>query len=653
MISLAGDYYVCTNSGVGSQPLTVAFWALADESSDETFVHVGDYGSGLRVCVSVDGYVKASADNGTVRNVVSTQKMDGTLYHVCVVFTYASRTIYIDGIKNGEDVFDFSVSPSPSNIWVGNDAGEAENYTTLQISELCLWAAELSADQIASLANGAPSLTVAPQSIVRYWPMVVPEESVKDVMAGAELASIISGTVKLGDLLPVTPWLQNRQMLFPPVPMVPWLRLAPWYEVSYWLSGVDISEYVDYRTVSIKDTGGVELETTGFTMRTPATSDPLEWRELKIFLDYGQVNQSCIFAGHITRDSRTFSASGVEIIHEIKAEGYKTLLARTKPFSMFWKDQSAQTIIEDLLTNGETSGFTVQAAEQIVPYWTKELTESVAKNIERLCEEYDWRWRVTWEKVIVAGPEGGDVAPFGISEASEADYFLLYPVEQVVHELDGASVTNAVFLVGGMGNNSATETFNGDGSTTIFSLAVHPIASITSIKVDGVVKSWGTIGYHNCGERDVLVHFAGGYVSFCTAPANAKPVEVIYTYDFPYTYESESSASQTYYGQVLWELVEAPWISDDTQAAAYVASVFANRSYSPSRITTETRRAGLRAGQTLPCAFPSLGVDVGVNLHIESVGISLDAKRRVRFALRVSPPDEKLSKVIVRTLTTA
>ena len=147
------------------------------------------------------------------------------------------------------------------------------------------------------------------------------------------------------------------------------------------------------------------------------------------------------------------------------------------------------------------------------------------------------------------------------------------------------------------------------------------------------------------------MHFAGGYISCCTAPASGKPVEVIYTYDFPYTYESEAVGSQSHYGQTLWELVEAPWISDDTQAAEYVASIFANRAYSPTRLTTETRRAGLRAGQTLPCAFPSLGLDVGTNLHIESSGISLDERRRLRFSLRISPPDEKFSKAIAQTMT--
>lgn len=652
MISLVGDYYVCTNSGIGSQPVTVAFWAVADNASDMVFIHIGDYGSGLLVGTDSSGFIQGVADNGSPSAVASTtQKMDGNLVHICVVFAYASRTLYINGLQDVQEVSNLSVSPSPGNIWVGNDAAEALLAGSLQISELCLWAAELSGAQILSLANGAPSLTVAAQSIVRYWPMVVPEESVKDVMVGAELTSYLGGTVKLGEFFPITPWFQNRQMLFPPVPMAPWLRLAPWYAVSYWLSGVDVSEYVDYRSVSIKDTGGIELETTGFTMRTPATTDPFEWRELQIFLDYGTVSQMCIFAGHVTRDSRTFSASGVEVFHDIKAEGFKTLLTRSKPFSTYWKDQTAQTIVEDLLTNGEVSGFTVQATVQTVPYWTKDLTESVAKNIDRLCDEYNWRWRVTWEKVIVIGPEGEDVAPFGVCEASEADYFMLYPVEQAVRELDGASVTNAIFLTGGVGNNSATETFTGDGTTTLFHLAVHPIASITSIKVDGVTKSWGTIGYHTCAERDVLVHFAGGYISCCTAPASGKPVEVIYTYNFPYTYEGDHAASQTYYGQTLWELVEAPWISDDTQAAEYVASIFANRAYSPTRLTTETRRAGLRAGQTLPCAFPSLGLDVGTNLHIESIGISLDEKRRLRFSLRISPPDEKFSKAIAQTMT--
>lgn len=651
MINLAGDYYVCTNSGIGSQPVTVAFWAVADNTSDMTFVHIGDYGSGLLVGTDSSGYIKGVADNGSIRSAVSTvSKMNGNLVHICVVFAYASRTLYINGAQDVQDVGNLSVSPSPGNIWVGNDAAEAMLAATLQISELCFWAAEFSAAQVLSLANGAPSLTVAPQSIIRYWPMVVPDESCKDVMAGAELTSFLGGTVKYGDFAPITPWFQNRQMLFPPVPVAPWLRLAPWYTVSYWLSGVDISEFVDYKSVSIKDTGGIELETTGFTMRTPATADPLEWRELQIFIDYGTPVQMCIFAGYVTRDSRTFSASGVEVFHDIKAEGYKTLLARSKPFSDYWKDQTAQTIVSALLTGGEVSGFTAVVTSQVVPYWTVDLTETVAKNIDRLCDEYNWRWRVTWEKVIVIGPEGEDVAPFGVCEASEADYFVLYPVEQAVHELDGASVTNAVFLVGGIGNNSATETFTGDAVTTQFSLAVHPIASITSIKVDGVTKSWGTIGYHSCAERDVLVHFAGGYISCCTAPASGKAVEVIYTYDFPYTYETESAGSQTYYGQTLWELVEASWISDDTQAAEYVASIFANRAYSPSRLTTETRRAGLRAGQTLPCAFPSLGLDVGTNLHIESIGISLDEKRRPRFALRVSPPDEKLSKAIAQTV---
>lgn len=428
-----------------------------------------------------------------------------------------------------------------------------------------------------------------------------------------------------------------------------WLNLINVECIKVTIDATDVSSYVDKKSLAIKDTGGIEIETASFFMR-PVSGLTLEWKECTIAVELDDASDFYLFAGYVTRPVKAFSDGGIEIGIEVKAEGYKTVLARTKPFQAYWKEETADTIVNSLLFQAELFDFSVSAPSDTVDYWDIALDESVAKNLDRFCKERGWVMRVTWNKVVTISTAGGaEFADWGLAEAQHADLSNFFPVENLQLEADASQVANALLIMGGIATSDVqTETFTGDDTTQNFFLANRPIFSIVSIKLDGVVKSWGTMGYHSCAERDVLVHFSGGYVRFCGAPKSTETVEVKYTYQFQYTYTASDSASQTLYGRPLWNLVDAPWITDDVSAAAYADEIFAELAIAPNRVTLDLRRFGPRAGQYIDCRFPALGVGTSttsVPMMIESIG-TMNAGRHLVQSMRLGPANEQMSRTL-------
>lgn len=419
--------------------------------------------------------------------------------------------------------------------------------------------------------------------------------------------------------------------------MAKWTDLYIPYSVAIRLDGVDITQHVDFDSVSLKDTGDSEIETASLSvLSTCPVLPPYEWMELVIvFFTPGESPETITFSGYVARAGKHFF-NGTQVLYELKAEGYKTLLSKSKPFQQTWDQTSVNGIVAGLISGGERTEFFVDSGTvgTTIDTWTISQKESIASNIQRLCDENNWVWRVSWSKGILIAEENSDPAPFGISQGSDADYENFFPVENVNVELDGSGIVNGVVLLGGTAVSDLQKyTGVGTGTRTRFYLPHHPINSIVSVRVNGIVKSWGTVGYHNCTERDALVHFDAGYIEFCSSPPLGKEVGIEYTYLFRYSYTAVSAPSQIEYGKNLWKLVEAPWISDDTQASLYTDSLLARQAYSPLRISAEVRRAGLRAGQNIPVKFTSL--DLNTTLNIESIGMSFDKSGKPRFALRL------------------
>lgn len=408
----------------------------------------------------------------------------------------------------------------------------------------------------------------------------------------------------------------------------------------------DVSAYVKSETLMIKDTGGIEVETCTFAMRPLSPAVTLEWKDCQVIADLDDASSVYLFAGFVTRPVSAFADNGVETEIEVRAEGYKTLLARSKPFSDYYKGVTVEAMVESMLFDAELFDFTCNTQSEKVSYWDISIDESIAKNLDRFCKERNWVWRVGYNKSVTIGPESADVfGDWGIAEAQYVNMSTLYPVENIALESDASMIANAVMVIGGVAtSDTVTEKFTGDGTTENFFLSARPIGSIISIMVDEVYVSWGTIGYHSCAERDCLVHFESGYVRFCTAPLTGEVIRIQYNYQFPYTYTAYDAASQALYGKTLWTLAEASWITDDTAAAAYVAAIFEQAATAPKRTSCDLRRIGPRAGQSIACRFPSLGVgtpSVSETMLIESIGTTIDGRYPVQ-TLRLGPATERL-----------
>lgn len=639
-----------TQSVITGLPLTIALWAKGTVNTGELVVRLGAEDACILIAPnSEDGLLSASAiGSGKEESATFPTGLDATDWkHFAGVFTSAtSRLAYTNGSAGTVSTADLSVEFN-STVTVGGDSSTS-TYTDLTFAELAIWAAALTADEVASLAAGAQPTTIRPAALRFYWPAHFTSDAVAELMGGYSLAPSGSSW-SVADNPPVllanAPSFRAR-----PVPTAPWQRLSHSRAVTILLAGEDITPYVEMKSVAIKDTGGTEVETASFSMRDPSAlvTGPYALKALQIYADYGLPSQICLFAGYVMRVRTGFTAGGTEALYNVNAEGAKVLLHGGKPFATYWKGQTLATIITDIVTSSELDGygFTVRAYDTTVGYWTITENETAAGNINRLCQENGWVWRVDWDYTIVIGPQSEDQAIFGLGQASLVDYYLVFPVENAEFEEDGAAITNAVQVVGGtVVSDDQVTTGTGTGSLTVFPLNYSPIYEIVSIEVDGTPVSWGTLGYHSCLERDALVNFALGYVEFCTAPGKGLSVEITWRYQFQYRQTFTDTASIAAYGITRWESLDAPWISDDTAAQALADSVFAERAMAPKRLNAEVRRLGLRAGQSVLVRFPALGLD-WENLHLESIGTTLEVKSlQFKQSLRIGPK-QQLSKSI-------
>ena len=196
------QYLNCTSAPVTSAPLTIACWARRSNvaGNGACFVQL----SNLEVLSGGFGLIHNTATNtiranaqaagGTAQVAITTSGMsNNTWHHVCGVFASStSRTAYIDAGNSGTNTA--SVVPdSVDNTLVGVSwFGSYSNYADALIAEVGIWNVALTAEEIASLADGFTCDKVRPQSLVFYAPLV---RSLQDVRGGLTITNNNTATV--------------------------------------------------------------------------------------------------------------------------------------------------------------------------------------------------------------------------------------------------------------------------------------------------------------------------------------------------------------------------------------------------------------------------------------------------------------------------
>ena len=184
-------------------PMTIACWFNASAVQSAVLVSVGvSSGAHRNQLQAVNGtpgvsnYINAVAVGATATPISfgATGVNTNTWGHAAGVFTSAtSRTGYTNGVASVANLTDCGTQNAASSIVVG-----ARWSTTLGlhysglVAEVGVWNVALTADEIASLANGVACRLVRPQSLVFYAPLI---RDLIDVRGGLAITNNNTATV--------------------------------------------------------------------------------------------------------------------------------------------------------------------------------------------------------------------------------------------------------------------------------------------------------------------------------------------------------------------------------------------------------------------------------------------------------------------------
>jgi hypothetical protein len=164
---------------VTAVPLTMACWFNPDLLQDGALCaveSVSGNGTWFALFAVLAGMVSASTvQNGAESRAITTATYTtGSWNHCCGVFTASnSRTIYL----NGGNAVTNTGNRTPTNIaetviGARRFAGIFGLYFNGKIAEVGIWNAALTAQEVASLAQGMTCDKIRPQSLVFYAPLV-------------------------------------------------------------------------------------------------------------------------------------------------------------------------------------------------------------------------------------------------------------------------------------------------------------------------------------------------------------------------------------------------------------------------------------------------------------------------------------------------
>lgn len=114
--------------------------------------------------------------------------------HVAGVFSsQTSRRTYLNGVAGTENTTDIGSQNTATDILIGARRNTGiGNYFQGSIAEVGIWNAALTADEIASLADGITCDKVRPQSLVFYAPLT---RELQDVRGGLSITNNNTATV--------------------------------------------------------------------------------------------------------------------------------------------------------------------------------------------------------------------------------------------------------------------------------------------------------------------------------------------------------------------------------------------------------------------------------------------------------------------------
>ena len=196
-VSASANYLQASSTPVTGAPLTMACWfQRASAASFDVFTlnQAGTNNEGFRLLISTTQMV-ASARAGSIENqsAIASVPSTNTWCHYAGVFASStSRTVYKDGVAGTTNTG--SATPASLNrVTLGAFVGSTTvNPLNGDAAEFGLWNVALTAEDIATLADGVSPLLVRPDALVGYWPVMGRTSPEVDIIG--ERHATLSGT---------------------------------------------------------------------------------------------------------------------------------------------------------------------------------------------------------------------------------------------------------------------------------------------------------------------------------------------------------------------------------------------------------------------------------------------------------------------------
>lgn len=191
-------------SGVATvAPLTIACWAKTSITATAQSI-VGLYTSGSAfnrnsfiLQLSTGDAVRFSTADGAGQSNASTSTTisANTWFHACGRTSSASsRDAYLNGGGKGSNAT--SATPTGINrtsVGVGDGSSASNQFApagTGDIAEVAIWSIALSDADIATLATGVSPLSVHPESLVGYWPVIGVNSPENNLLSNTSVLSV-------------------------------------------------------------------------------------------------------------------------------------------------------------------------------------------------------------------------------------------------------------------------------------------------------------------------------------------------------------------------------------------------------------------------------------------------------------------------------
>jgi hypothetical protein len=198
----SNQYFNTATAPASAEPLTIACWFYANNTTaDHTLVSINGTSTlsyfQLQAAGSISGDpVRAVtfAGSGGANVAASTSGFSASTWtHAAGVFTStSSRTVYLNGTAGNQNTGVSSI-PNIVRLSIGVISWNTPvNYLNGRIAEVGVWNVALTAEEIASLADGMTCDKVCPQSLVFYAPLV---RNLQDVKGGLTITNNNTATV--------------------------------------------------------------------------------------------------------------------------------------------------------------------------------------------------------------------------------------------------------------------------------------------------------------------------------------------------------------------------------------------------------------------------------------------------------------------------